>query len=252
MRLSKQLSQPSFRGNELRFWAAQTPTWLFLGSARNPEPNTVGPHFCLSKERLSLDFPWSRKAARGASVHSSLPDLVLKWSRVLAVSSVGNTKSPASMISEKEFSVKLSKPDMFFSCWQYLNLGKNVRNLVKTFVSCPTLPSMKTISRVSDSVWTQPFQNKWWDQSSRTSDLQGPTELPDVFEAFRKQNPPLSHLVPVQEIESKCLQKKKKPLNQQLLLQSACWFFNVQICYEFIECFDSKFTMCIFNGSKLG
>lgn len=38
----------------------------------------------------------------------------------------------------------------------------------------------------------------------------------------------------------------------QLLLQSAGWFFNVQICYEFIECFDSKFTMCIFNGSKFG
>ena len=85
------------------------------------------------------------------------------------------------------------------------------------------------------------------------SDLQGgPMELPNVFEAFRKQNPPLSHLVPIQEIESKVLAKKKKPLNQQLLLQSAGWFFNVQICYEFIECFDYKFTMCIFNGSKLG
>ena len=46
-------------------------------------------------------------------------------------------------------------------------------------------------------------------------------ELPNVFEAFRKQNLPLSHLVPIQEIESKVLAKKKKPLNQQLLLQSA-------------------------------
>ena len=35
-------------------------------------------------------------------------------------------------------------------------------------------------------------------------------ELPNVFEAFRKQNPPLSHLVPIQEIESKVLAKKKK------------------------------------------
>lgn len=41
-----------------------------------------------------------------------------------------------------------------------------------------------------------------------TSDLQGPAELPDAFKAFRKQNPPLSHLVPVQEIDSKVLAKK--------------------------------------------
>lgn len=84
------------------------------------------------------------------------------------------------------------------------------------------------------------------------SDLEGTSELlaflmvtrPATREiySFHTSHPPRKH----------SQQHLQKPLNQQLLLQCAGWFFNVQICYEFIECFDSKFTMCIFNGSRFG
>lgn len=138
-------------GEWTTFLSSTDPHLAVLRECPKPRAKSCGPTILTVKVETFFWLPVGQKGCQG-SLCAQLPSWSCSEVKLSSVSCVDNTKSPASMISEKEFSVKLSKPDMFFSCWQYLNLGKHVRNLVKTSVSCPTLPSMKTISRVSGGV----------------------------------------------------------------------------------------------------
>lgn len=123
-------------GEWTTFLNSTDPHLAVLRESPKPRAKYCGPTILTAKVETFFWPPEGQKSCQG-SLCTQLPSWSCSEVKLSSVSCVDNTKSPASMISEKEFSVKLSKLDMFFSCWQYLNLGKHVRNLVKTFVSVP-------------------------------------------------------------------------------------------------------------------